>query len=308
MREPWVRISTDQLYQWITDRKDVTIIDALPAEIFRQRHLPEAKNASVYEVTFPEQVKAAVSDKTQQIVVYGSSEASSDAKTAAEKLKRLGYQKVYVLAGGAAAWHAAGYHIEGDNIESAVKPDNLLRLTDGVYSVDVGQSVIEWTGRNPNGKHFGRVHLLQGEMIVKEKSLSGSFKIDMTSIENTDLAGDELQPVLISHLMSDDFFFVKLFPSAVFTITAAKAVEPAALSAPNYEIEGILELRGVRRALRFPATLSKLSEKQMAAEAHFDFDRTHWNVIYGSSRFFEHLGMHLVFDPISIQLRMIANS
>jgi hypothetical protein len=28
-------------------------------------------------------------------------------------------------------------------------------------------------------------------------------------------------------------------------------------------------------------------------------------VIYGSSRFFEHLGMHLVFDPITIQLRVV---
>ena len=40
-------------------------------------------------------------------------------------------------------------------------------------------------------------------------------------------------------------------------------------------------------------------------EAHFDLDRTQWNVIYGSSRFFEHLGMHMVFDQISIELRLI---
>jgi len=38
----------------------------------------------------------------------------------------------------------------------------------------------------------------------------------------------------------------------------------------------------------------------------FDIDRTRWNVIYGSSRFFEHLGMHLMFDPISIQIRIVA--
>ena len=41
-------------------------------------------------------------------------------------------------------------------------------------------------------------------------------------------------------------------------------------------------------------------------EAHFDIDRTKWNVIYGSIRFFEHLGMHKVFDLISLQLRVIA--
>ena len=41
------------------------------------------------------------------------------------------------------------------------------------------------------------------------------------------------------------------------------------------------------------------------AEAHFDIDRTRWKVIYGSSRFFKHLGMHLVFDLISIQCRIV---
>lgn len=39
--------------------------------------------------------------------------------------------------------------------------------------------------------------------------------------------------------------------------------------------------------------------------AHFEFNRTRWGVIYGSSRFFRHLGMHLVFDLISLQLRIV---
>jgi polyisoprenoid-binding protein YceI len=74
---------------------------------------------------------------------------------------------------------------------------------------------------------------------------------------------------------------------------------------PNVEVEGLLELRGVRKDIRFPATVNRLPEGGVSVEAHFDIDRTRWEVIYGSSRFFEHLGMHLVFDPISIQLRMV---
>ncbi len=34
--------------------------------------------------------------------------------------------------------------------------------------------------------------------------------------------------------------------------------------------------------------------------------RTKWNIVYGSTRFFEHLGKHLVFDLIGIQVRIIA--
>lgn len=39
---------------------------------------------------------------------------------------------------------------------------------------------------------------------------------------------------------------------------------------------------------------------------NFDIDRTKWNIVYGSTRFFEHLGKHLVFDLIGIQVRIIA--
>ena len=44
----------------------------------------------------------------------------------------------------------------------------------------------------------------------------------MSSIRNIDLRGDELEPVLIAHLESDDFFFAKMFPEARFTIKSAK--------------------------------------------------------------------------------------
>jgi hypothetical protein len=43
------------------------------------------------------------------------------------------------------------------------------------------------------------------------------------------------------------------------------------------------------------------------AEAHFDINRTKWNIIFGLTRFFEHLGMHLVFDLISIQVRIVVS-
>jgi len=56
----------------------------------------------------------------------------------------------------------------------------------------------------------------------------------------------------------------------------------------------------------FEAVIENLADGALAAEAHFDLDRTRWGVIYGSGRFFEHLGMHLVYDPISVQVRIVA--
>ena len=70
-------------------------------------------------------------------------------------------------------------------------------------------------------------------------------------------------------------------------------------------LKGSLSLRGVTKNLDFPAIITVREDGSLGLEAHFDLDRTRWNIIYGSSRFFEHLGMHTVFDQISIELRLV---
>ena len=141
---------------------------------------------------------------------------------------------------------------------------------------------------------------------IKDRTITGTVEIDMTTIHNINLEGDELQPVLEAHLQSDDFFFTKMFPKAVFTVKEAKRIEPGWLTAPNYHVNGELKLRGVSADLEFDATVALIEDGSLVMEAHFDIDRTRWNVIYGSTRFFEHLGMHKVFDLLSFQIRIIA--
>jgi polyisoprenoid-binding protein YceI len=97
-----------------------------------------------------------------------------------------------------------------------------------------------------------------------------------------------------------------MFPKAVFTVKEANRIEPGWLTAPNYQVNGELNLRGVSADLEFDATVAIDEEGSFVLEAHFDIDRTRWNVIYGSTRFFEHLGMHKVFDLLSFQIRVIA--
>jgi polyisoprenoid-binding protein YceI len=129
--------------------------------------------------------------------------------------------------------------------------------------------------------------------------------INRNSIENMSLKGDDLQPVLVAHLKSEDFFLVKLFPSAKLFINGGKLTEAPHLSSPNYEIDGTLDVRGVKANLSFPTTIAKTENNRLKAEAHFDMDRTRWNVIYGSARYFEYLGMHLVFDLISFEVKIL---
>lgn len=298
-------ITAENLLEQINTNQKMVIIDTLTNVHFKRVHLPTARNACVFEVTFLDQITAIVDDKQAPLVLYGANERTMDAATAADKLVRAGYKGVKVLDGGLSHWRELGFPLEG---EAPQQPETLNTMPvpkDGTYTIDIHQSKIEWAGRNPNTKHDGNIKLSAGTITIENGNFSGRFDIDMTSIENYSLEGDELQPVLISHLMSDDFFFVERFPKATFILNRTERAENPTLTAPNYHIHGAFELTGVKADLVFPATVTVLPDGKLTAEAHFDIDKTQWNIIYGSSRFFEHLGMHVVFDLISIQLKVI---
>ena len=296
-----------ELHHRLTAGGHIHLIHTLPEEHFRKIRLPLSTNACVYMVTFVDQVAAIVPDKEAEVVLYGSGPRSLDSQVAAEKLLLAGYSNIRVLEGGIEAWQSAGLPVEGDAVESPVDPNTQLVLTDRTYRVDTQRSSIGWTGRNPGTTHFGDVKLASGELTVKSGVLTGTFEIDMNSITNKNLEGNDLQPVLISHLKSDDFFLVRMFPTARFEILSSQPAAEAFLTAPNIHIRGVLALRGVKADLDFPATVTRTPENGLAAEAHFDIDRTRWKILYGSTRFFEHLGMHVVFDLISFQLRIVAD-
>lgn len=300
------QLTPKELHGWMQEGRDFILVDILIADHFRKIHLPHSKHACVFEVTFLEQVAAIAENINAEIVLYGSSIRSMDSIKAAEKLEQQGYSKINILKGGIEAWRAANLPLEGEAASEAEDSQTLLDLEDRTYLIDTDRSTVEWTGRNSNTSHFGTIRIIDGELAVKGSVLSGAFEIDMDSIVNINLEGDELQPVLIAHLKSDDFFHTSRFPRAKFTVLNSSRVREPFITTPNYNINGLLELKGVLENQNFMATVSKTIDNDLSIEAHFDIDRTKWGIIYGSARFFEHLGMHMVFDPISIQMRIIA--
>lgn len=299
-------ITCEELFQKFLPRRTFVLIDTLPQEHFALVHLPGAANACVYEVTFLDQVKQIAPDRDTTLVIYGSDDKTHDIRAAADKLVQAGYKKLKVLNGGLAAWQVAGLPLEGDRPGEIIDPGTKLTLIDGRYEVDTEHSSAEWTGRNPNGKHFGTVPISEGDLVVEQGKIQGKFTVDLRSIENRDLEDQGLRQVLISHLQSEDFFLTRLFPQATFVMSAAEPLQDGFLSSPNFSISGALSLRGVQSALTFPATVVFQEEDTLTAEAHFDLDRTRWGIIYGSSRFFHFLGKHLVFDLISLEIRIRA--
>lgn len=280
------------------------LIDTLVPEHFEARHIPGAVSGCVFEMVFLDHVAGAVKDMKTPIVVYGAGEGAHDADAAAEKLVRAGYPDVSTFPGGLAEWRESGRTLEGTAPDDVEPGNPELSLESKVYKLAKDESVIKWTGRNNSGGHTGTLGFVGGELDNSD-SLSATFTMDMNSIKNVNLEGDELQPVLEAHLKSDDFFFATLFPEAVFNSSKICLEKEGDATRPNALMQGVLTLRGVSREIAFPVHIRNLEEGKITLMGNLDFDRTEWGVIYGSSRFFKHLGYHVVFDFISIEFRLV---
>ena len=231
-------VSPQILYDRLKDGERIVIIDVMVDDQFRVVHLPGAINVCVYEIIFLDNIARLIPEKDSEIVIYGSSDQSLEEATAAEKLVGAGYRDVSVLQGGLKGWKASGYELEGEDIGIVDRVGPALTSENTWYLVDTGQSIIHWFGRNRNTTHHGTLRLHSGEIGIRDGKIEGTFEIDMTSIRDIDLEGDPLQPNLIAHLMSEDFFFVRLFPKAVFTIRSADQIEEVLSSLP---ISGYME-------------------------------------------------------------------
>jgi len=294
-------ITCQELNKRLADNESPLIIDVLPPEVYAGRHLPGACNACVYEMVFLDGVAGLAPDPATPIVLYDDSGTTRAAATAREKLLAAGYRDVQVLSGGLAGWSAAGYQVE----QSALHREPLLK--DGVYQIDPAASVLEWTGRNINNRHYGRIPFSSGEIIITAGELrGGEITLDMTGISNLDLQDETYRQMLISHLKSDDFFAVDRYPAASITISGWQAIAGATPGTPDHTVQGELTIKGVTREIKFPVATAPQEDGSIKAQAAFHIDRTDWNICYGSGKLFEKLGMHLVHDRIDIELFIVA--
>lgn len=110
-------VGTEELKGWIDSKKEMTIIDTMPASNFTKGHIPGAVNAElpktgVKDVT-PEQkvafVKLLPSDKSKTVVVYCGFVACERSDVGAKIAKELGYENVYRYPAGIVGWRDAKY-------------------------------------------------------------------------------------------------------------------------------------------------------------------------------------------------------
>jgi len=174
------------------------------------------------------------------------------------------------------------------------------------YTVDAGASLIDWIGKKPTENHTGTLKLSTGSIqTVDDKIQSGSFTIDMNSINVTDLEGDK-KAGLEGHLKGegegkeDHFFNVAKFPTATFEMTGVSEKEGKTF------IEGNLTLKGITKNISFPASITTSAEEVKLESEAFNIDRTQWGVNYKSKSVLENLGDKFILDDIELKISVVA--
>ncbi|MCE9624741.1 MAG: YceI family protein [Deltaproteobacteria bacterium] len=159
-----------------------------------------------------------------------------------------------------------------------------------VYQLDLQQSQIAWVGKKVTGQHNGMVSLKSGQVTLDgQKITGGEFAVDMKTIKVLDLPDGPNQK-LTNHLFSEDFFSVEKNPESQFKITAIKD-----LGKNQVSITGDLTIKGIKKPVTFPATLSFQGDT-IQADGTLKLDRTQWDIRYGSGKFFQGLGDKLISD------------
>ncbi|WP_409415889.1 YceI family protein [Flavobacterium sp. PS2] len=160
--------------------------------------------------------------------------------------------------------------------------------------VDVKTSTVKWVGKKVTGEHSGTVNLKDGALVFKGKKLAGgTFTVDMTSINATDLSG-EYQGKLNGHLKADDFFGTEKFPTAklVFKTIGAKATD-------IYTVTADLTIKGITKPVTFDITVNGNT-----ATTAFKVDRTKYDIKYNSGNFFENLGDKTINDDFELTVAL----
>ncbi len=171
------------------------------------------------------------------------------------------------------------------------------------YTVDPAKSQVTWLAKKVTGQHDGSVMIKNGELQVSNGKLSGGmFTIDMSTIKVLDIEDKATNQKLTGHLNSDDFFAVTKYPEATFKITNAMEKKS---DAGNYEISGDLSIKGKTENITFPATIS-MEGNTVNAKATLTFDRSKFDVRYGSNSFFDNLGDKAIYDDVAMSIDLKA--
>ncbi len=139
---------------------------------------------------------------------------------------------------------------------------------------------IKWSASKVGGIHHGTIQMKGGELMVHDGTLlSGRFEIDMTTLRNVDLQGEQKEK-LEKHLRSADFFDIDNHPVATFQLTVVSPLPVVPNS--THQCIGDLTIKGLSYSVNVPATINITDALLTARTPSFQINRNAWNISYRS--------------------------
>ena len=169
-----------------------------------------------------------------------------------------------------------------------------LAFTTMKKEINIKESKVTWTGKKVTGAHTGTINLKSGFFNMEdEKLIGGEFVMDMTTINTTDLSGENKQK-LEGHLKSEDFFGVEKHPTAKLVITNI-----ASKGNDSYGVVGNLTIKNITKPVTFDLEMNDNS-----ASAKLSIDRSKYDIKYGSGSFFDDLGDKTIYDNFDLDVSL----
>lgn len=176
------------------------------------------------------------------------------------------------------------------NLLKLLALSTLLISTAFAADVDLKKSSFKWEGTKVSGKHFGKISLKSGKAEMKDGKLTGGeFVADINSLTVDDLKG-EWADKFLAHMKNEDFFTVKKYPTAKLKIKSVK----------ENKVTADLTIKGKTNEVKFD-----VKQTGKAFAGILTFDRTKFDMKYGSGSFFKGLGDKMIHDKVTVNFNFV---
>lgn len=162
-------------------------------------------------------------------------------------------------------------------------------------SIDTDKSQVTWVGKKVTGKHTGTLNFQEGFFEMDGDNITGgTFIIDMTTLQVTDLEPGKGKEKLEGHLNSPAFFGIEAHTTATFEVTGSSHNEG------TYSIAGNLTIKGHTEAIKI-----LLKKEGNRATTTFEVDRTKYGITYNSGSFFDGLKDKAINDMFELTINLV---
>lgn len=157
-------------------------------------------------------------------------------------------------------------------------------------SIDSKQSFIQWKGTKVTGEHTGKLYYKEGKIETKDgKLVGGNFVVDINTLTVEDLEG-EWAKKFIDHMKHEDFFQVGKYPTAKLVIK----------SVSGNKAKADLTIKGKTNPVEFT-----FKDEKGSYTGSMEFNRTKFDMVYGSGSFFEGLGDKMIHDKVTLTFKLV---